>query len=72
MQLHHRRFVLSCMVLAVLAPLAAKAQDGNRQLQKSLNDTEVHASWIYNDVKAGFAEAKKTGKPVLVTFRCVS
>lgn len=27
--------------------------------------------WIYNDVEAGFKEAKQTGKPVLVTFRCV-
>ncbi|MGH7202352.1 MAG: Trx7/PDZ domain-containing (seleno)protein, partial [Planctomycetaceae bacterium] len=27
--------------------------------------------WIYNDVEAGFREAKRSGKPLLVTFRCV-
>ena len=37
--------------------------------EQSLNDTEIDASWIYNDLGAGFAEAKKTGKPLLVVFR---
>jgi hypothetical protein len=27
--------------------------------------------WIYNDIAKGFEEAKKTGKPLLVTLRCV-
>ncbi|MEC8554729.1 MAG: Trx7/PDZ domain-containing (seleno)protein [Planctomycetota bacterium] len=27
--------------------------------------------WIYNDIEAGFAEAKKTGKPLFITFGCV-
>lgn len=27
--------------------------------------------WIYNDVDRGFAEAKKSGKPLLVVLRCV-
>jgi serine protease Do len=27
--------------------------------------------WIYNDIARGFAEAKRTGKPLFVTFRCV-
>lgn len=69
MQLLHRRLVLLFMILGVLAALAAATQDGNRQLQQSLNDNDVHASWIYNDIEAGFAEAKKTGKPLLVVFR---
>lgn len=25
--------------------------------------------WIYDDLQAGFAEARKTGKPVLIVFR---
>ena len=65
----HNRWLLPFMALGVLTALAAATQDSNRQLQQSLNDTEVHASWIYNDVDAGFAEAKKTGKPLLVVFR---
>ena len=27
--------------------------------------------WIYNDIARGFEEAKRTGKPLFVTFRCV-
>src|SRR5438874_2156649 len=27
--------------------------------------------WIYNDVERGFAEAKKSNKPLLVVLRCV-
>ena len=26
-------------------------------------------SWIQEDIEAGYAEAKKTGKPLLVAFR---
>src|SRR6185369_1850798 len=32
---------------------------------------ENDARWIYNDFQRGFAEAKRTGKPLLVVLRCV-
>ena len=32
---------------------------------------ENDARWIYNDYDKGFAEAKRTGKPLLVVLRCV-
>jgi serine protease Do len=32
---------------------------------------ENDSLWIYNDFEKGFAEAKKTGKPLLVVLRCV-
>ena len=32
---------------------------------------ENDARWAYNDVQRGFAEAKRTGKPLLVVLRCV-
>jgi hypothetical protein len=65
-------FVIIFLLLAALiapASAAAEPRDRNRQLQQSLNDTGVHPSWIYNDLNAGFAEAKKTSKPLLVVFR---
>lgn len=40
-------------------------------LQKKLKDVEVAGGWIYDDLDAGFAEAKRTGKPLLVVLRCV-
>ena len=48
---------------------AAVAADQPTPLQKSLGDLSVHSSWIYNDLGAGFAQSKKTGKPLLVVFR---
>jgi hypothetical protein len=32
---------------------------------------ENDARWIYNDWSKGFAEAKRTGKPLLVALRCI-
>jgi hypothetical protein len=66
MQLRDRTFIFLSLLLSV-AP--AGAQNSNELLQQSLKDTNVQPSWIYNDLNAGFAEAKKTGKPLLVVFR---
>src|SRR6266446_6730656 len=32
---------------------------------------EKDSRWLYNDYRAGFAKAKRTGKPLLVVLRCV-
>ena len=57
----------------LLGTLAACSQTAFAQtdLQKNLKDTGVGAHWIYNDIAKGFAEARETGKPLLVSFRCV-
>ncbi len=42
--------------------------------EKVLADRKKFANdalWIYNDLPRGFAEAKKTGKPLLVVMRCI-
>jgi serine protease Do len=39
-------------------------------LQEALSDVDPEGDWHYNDPAAGFAEAKATGKPVLLVFRC--
>ena len=52
------------MILALLLT----AQD-KEALKASLKDVDLPASWIYDDIDAGFAEAKKSGKPLLVAFR---
>ena len=53
----------------VLACLAAKQEASKEALKVQLKDAEVAASWIYDDINAGFAESKKSGKPMLVVFR---
>jgi hypothetical protein len=50
------------------AALAAPFQD-KQALKTALKDTEVQGDWIYDDLPAGYAAAKKAGKPLLVVFR---
>jgi hypothetical protein len=53
---------------AVVAGLAFFAQD-KEKLRTGLKDTEVKGDWIYDDLGVGFAEAKKSGKPMMIVFR---
>ena len=41
------------------------------ELQKSLKDLDLAPHWIYDDLPRAMAEAKATGKPLLVVLRCV-
>jgi serine protease Do len=62
------RFVFLLVLLPFLA-FAAESRDS-----KVLNDRADVLStgrWIYNDFPKGLAEAKATGKPLLVVLRCV-
>ena len=61
------RLLAALLVASPLLP--AQALTGNA-LQKALHDPAA-GFWIYDDVAKGYAEAKKTGKPLLVSFRCV-
>ena len=57
------------VVVAHVAPLAA---DENR-LREVISDRNAELSdlWIYNDLASAFAEARRSGRPLFVTFRCV-
>ena len=58
------------MRIACLAMAALCLQEGSKEaLKTALKDADIPASWIYDDLNAGFAEARKTGKPMLVVFR---
>ena len=56
--------ILCCFVLSSVA----RAQDYEK-LKTALGDVHLADGWIYEDIAAGYAEAKKTGKPLLVSFR---
>ncbi len=45
----------------------------DKALRKRLEDLNAEKAehWIYKDIEAGFVEAKKTGKPLFITFWCV-
>lgn len=62
-------------VLATLSVLfwasCRPALADDSQLQQELKDTNIAPHWIYGDLDAAKAEAKRTGKPLLVVLRCV-
>ncbi|MBI5396968.1 MAG: PDZ domain-containing protein [Verrucomicrobia bacterium] len=63
---------LALIFLAGIAPaVAATAQTREEKVRNDQAKVGAEGFWIYNDVPRAFAEAKKTGKPMLVLFRCI-
>ena len=61
----------SLVLVSLLALVALPAQGSSQKqgkLRQALND-DVSSAWIYDDIQAGYKAARKTGKPLLVTFR---
>jgi len=58
------------VVVAAACLSTAGAQDAAKeQLRVALKDNEVKGDWIYDDLDAGYAAAKKSGKPMMIVFR---
>ena len=64
-----RRSAIWAHVILLASALAAAGQENNEALRKQLKDVDLVGSWIYDDIDRGFAEAKRTKKPLLVIFR---
>ncbi len=67
------RFLTSSLAFFALATLAAaeavKDREGAVRFDRAT--LENNPRWNYNDPEKAFAEARRTGKPVLVVLRCV-
>jgi hypothetical protein len=67
---HSLASLLSLVVFCM--PLTAETvKDREASVRGDRAKMEHDSRWIYNDIDRGFAEAKKTGKPLLVVLRCV-
>lgn len=64
-------FLAAGALLATGVAQAASVKDREGAVRNDRAVMENDARWIYNDIDRGFAEAKKTGKPLLVVLRCV-
>lgn len=63
----------SILTLSMCLALSGFARGQTRE-EKLLADRkkfEADGLWIYNDLPRGFAEAKKSGKPLLIVMRCI-
>jgi hypothetical protein len=58
---------LACLTIAGVAV----AQNREQKVRNDRRKVEGEGFWIYNDLTRGMAEAKKSGKPLLVVFRCI-
>jgi hypothetical protein len=62
--------VAAVLLTASLAP-AQPRQSREEKVRKDREKVEAEGFWIYNDLPRAFAEARKTGKPMLVVLRCI-
>jgi len=65
-------FTFICGILLfgnALVSHAAESRDEKVRNDKS--SVESTGLWIYNNLDLAIAEAKRDGKPLLVTFRCI-
>jgi len=70
-RMNARRF-LTLLLFAVPNISSAEAvKDREGAVRQDRATMENDPRWIYNDFQRGFAEAKRTGKPLLVVLRCV-
>ena len=64
--------VLGLVLALVLGLALTGCGDDKEALRRKLHDVELVGAWIYADLDLGIARAEETGKPLLVTFRCVT
>lgn len=62
---------MRALLLITLTTAVAAAQTREQKLIDDREKFNAETAWIYNDPARGFAEATRTGKPMLVVFRCV-
>jgi len=64
--------LIVCLTSLLSAQPAARPQQTREQkVRGDKVKYETAGFWIYNDLAQGFAEAKSTGKPLLVVLRCL-
>lgn len=64
-------FAFALLFVPAGGPPGAAAQERERKVRSDRQAVEAEGFWIYNDLPAGFAKAKQTGKPLLVVIRCI-
>jgi hypothetical protein len=69
------RVVYALATAAILGGLifssAAQAQTRDQKVRADKAKVEAAGFWIYNDLPKAIAEAKQSGKPIVVVLRCI-
>ena len=64
-------FALLILLVVLASSFAETVKDRKAAVLDDRAKMEDDHRWVYNDWQRGFAEAKKTGKPLLVVLRCI-
>src|SRR5205814_346300 len=59
------------VAVAFAAEAAAAPPTRDQKVLADRRKVEAEGFWVYNDLPRGLAEAKKSGRPLLVVLRCV-
>lgn len=63
-----RRCIGLTVLLIFLSSLAVAA-DRDTMVRNDVKAVKATGLWIYNDLPAGYAAARRTGRPLLIVFR---
>jgi len=63
------RFILLTGLLLASAGATNAAENRLERVQKDRTEVTAGGLWVYNDLDQGFAEARRTGKPLAIVFR---
>lgn len=58
-------------VLALFLALHSTPQGDKEKLRTAMGDGALVGTWYYEDLEGGLAEARRTGKPLMIVLRCV-
>lgn len=64
-------FLSLTVLLLALSTAPAQPSPRDRKVLDDKQKVEADGFWIYNDMPKAFAEAKATGKPIVVCLRCI-
>ncbi len=59
------------LTLLLTSSLLAQNKTREQQVREDREQVTSAGFWLYNDLPAAFAQAQKTGKPILVGLRCI-
>ncbi len=63
--------ILCSLLLTLSVSAEEPKQTREQKVREDREKVEKVGYWIYNDLAKGFAEAKQSGKPILVILRCL-
>ncbi|MEZ6126573.1 MAG: Trx7/PDZ domain-containing (seleno)protein [Planctomycetaceae bacterium] len=69
--LTNRSGLLCCLIVLLISSRTAAQETRDQKVRADRERVQSDGFWIYNDLPKAFAEAERTGRPLLVGLRCI-